>query len=648
MKISDKLKLMEENASSSKPLPLSSGRFSIEVFPPKTVAGLQNLYPRLACLGALCPLFVDVTWSAGGETWNVSLEICKVVQKVFQLDAMLHVACIGMPEEVLLRVLHAAKNANIRNILALRGDDPLIPKNKAKTIADDKPKLARAVNLVKLIREHFGDFFCIGVAGFPEGRGGSAVVNVDEGIKHLVEKVNAGADFIVSQVFFDPAVFLKFKKMCRDAGVNVPIIPGLMPITSIQQLTRVVKLAEITLPLHMANKLESIRNDDAKVQEYGQKILHTIIQALKEGGVSVFHFFSMNLEQPLTQILLESNLVSSHGTPVTPTSTKCRQTRYLPFSHMPVVTVDGECGHRASENVRPIHWQYRPSTYMLRTSEWDRYPNGRWGHSSSPAYGSLNNYHLLTLHTTEGNKNIADCGMTIRSEKDVFNIMSAFIEGKFPDMVLPWHDEPVALETGKISSQLKNLNMYGFMTINSQPRVNGVPSSDPVFGWGPLDGVVYQKAYLEFFCSPERLSLFFSVLDKYPTISVLAENEKGEKHNRSHGRVQALTWGVFAESEIIQPTVTDQESFTAWREEAFGLWRVMWNNRLEGGTIQRTVLESMISEYFLVSVVDHNYVDGDIFSIFEEVINITGLDMELPNRKASSMKDLFKIISWKI
>ncbi|KNC78859.1 hypothetical protein SARC_08722, partial [Sphaeroforma arctica JP610] len=605
-------------------------QFSIEVFPPKTVAGLQNLYPRLARLGSLGPLFIDVTYASGGETWEISLEICKVAQRAFSLDAMLHVACIGMTEDKCLEILNAAKDAQIQNLLIIRGDEPVIHKrNNPKAQAEPLKVLNKALDMVQLTRKHFGDYFCIGVAGFPEGRVGCGADKVDDGIAHLTEKVTAGADFILTQVFFDPEVFLTYMRKCREAGINVPIIPGLMPITGYQQLVRVVKLAGITIPEGMAKTLDSIRNDDAKVQAYGQQVLQEIILKLKESGESNFHFFTMNLEQPLTQILLDNQLstVGENNKRRTPTSM-----RSLPFSQ---AQADGALGsRRESETVRPIHWQYRPSTYKLRTSEWDRYPNGRWGDSSSPAYGSLSNYHLLTLHTSAGDKTVSKCGVTIRSERDVFRIMSAFIEGKFPSLVLPWHDEPIAKETEQISSSLKELNDNGFMTINSQPRINAVPSSDPIFGWGPADGVVYQKAYLEFFCSAAKLEALFQILGKYPTMSLLAENEKGERRqHKSQGRVQALTWGVFPESEIVQPTVTDQESFTAWREEAFGLWRVMWSDKLEAGTKARDVLESMISKYYLVSVVDHNYIDGDLFGIFNEIIDTAR--EEAPVRKPS-------------
>jgi len=174
-----------------------------------------------------------------------------------------------------------------------------------------------------------------------------------------------------------------------------------------------------------------------------------------------------------------------------------------------------------------------------------------------------------------------------------------------------------------IKDQLLHLNTNGFLTINSQPRINGASSTDEKVGWGPKGGYIYQKAYIEFFVSPENLKLFIDAVTKtFTSLTYHAVNVKGESFtNTPEGsHTSAVTWGVFPGKEIQQPTVVDTESFLVWKDEAFALWKSQWAALYDVGTTSRQIVDKIIDSYFLVNVVDNNFIDGDIFAIFNSVI----------------------------
>ncbi|RYH26319.1 5,10-methylenetetrahydrofolate reductase [archaeon] len=196
--------------------------FSFEFFPPKTEAGVENLYLRMDRMTALQPIFVDVTWGAGGCTKELTMAICEYTQTYFGVDVLMHLTCTQLSIDKLKRILAAAKEAGIQNVLALRGDPP----KGSLAWEPVSGGCEHAIDLVKLIRKEYGDFFCIGVAGFPEGHPHSKETNITQDILHLKEKVDAGADFVLTQFFYDPQIFLAYRDQCVSVGINVPIIPG--------------------------------------------------------------------------------------------------------------------------------------------------------------------------------------------------------------------------------------------------------------------------------------------------------------------------------------------------------------------------------------------------------------------------------------
>jgi len=158
------------------------------------------------------------------------------------------------------------------------------------------------------------------------------------------------------------------------------------------------------------------------------------------------------------------------------------------------------------------------------------------------------------------------------------------------------------------------------MTINSQPRVNAASSDDKDLGWGEPKGIVYQKAYVEFFCSPEKLLLLKKEIQNFPSLTYHAVNQKGDTFKNSQHRVNAVTWGVFPDSELKQPTVVDTESFLVWKSEAFALWK-NWSSIYEETSKSKEIIDNIQDTHYLVNIVDNDFISGDIFKIFTKIIN---------------------------
>ncbi|KIH55788.1 hypothetical protein ANCDUO_14048 [Ancylostoma duodenale] len=219
--------------------------------------------------------------------------------------------------------------------------------------------------------------------------------------------------------------------------------------------------------------------------------------------------------------------------------------------------------------------------------DWDDFPNGRWGNSSSPAFGDLQDYYLFHLKAQTKKEDLLKMyGEELLSFDDVKKVFTNFIsqsvnENGVKVTTLPWNEQDVGVqaETKLINEQLLWCNENGILTVNSQPSVNGAPSTDPLVGWGKPGGYCYQKAYLECFISKENaLSLLEIVDDYYPRINYHIINHDGS-FDRMNGEATtpiAVTWGVFPGAEIAQPTVVDPLAFRAWKDEAYDTWIKNW------------------------------------------------------------------------
>ena len=363
-----------------------------------------------------------------------------------------------------------------------------------------------ATDLVKFIKEVYGDYFVICVAGYPHGHPDCA--SYEEDLVHLKEKVDAGADFIITQLFFKPEKFIQYVRDCRKIGINCPIIPGILPIQSYDSLRHICKLSKLEVPDDIVKTLETIKDNDEAIRKYGiDQAVKLCKDLLDSGVVNGLHFYTLNREVAVTEILRGLGLWIADP-----------YHRDLPWKQSPV-----SCHQRKYEDVRPIFWSIRPKSYVCRTSDWDQFPNGRWGNSSAPSFGDLKDYHIFYTNKLNVKEYLNQWGHELNDEKDIWHVFDAFITGN-PNKdghkvtLFPWCEEGLAPETNLLKEELSNLNKNGILTINSQPNVNGEPSSDPIIGWGSPDGYVYQKAYLEFFISSDYLKYLLTALDKYPRV----------------------------------------------------------------------------------------------------------------------------------
>merc|ERR1719159_382045 len=297
-------------------------------------------------------MWIDVTWGAGGSTADKTLEICINAQKYHGLNVMMHLTCTNMPKESLHAALSTCKEHGIRNILALRGDPPAgVNQGEWKQVEGG---FAYAVDLVKFIRQEFGDFFCIAVAGYPEGH--LEATSKDDDMVRLKEKCDAGADLIVTQLFYGNELFQEWVDKCRKMGITIPILPGIMPIQSFGGFTRMTGLCKTKVPQYIHDALEPVKESDEKVKDMGVELCIKQCKDLLARGSPGLHFYTLNLEASVMRI------VEGLGIQVDWTAA-----RELPWRPSP-----GEI--RKGEDVRPIFWANRPHSYVRRTAEWNEFP----------------------------------------------------------------------------------------------------------------------------------------------------------------------------------------------------------------------------------------------------------------------------------
>lgn len=591
--------------------------FSLEFFPPRTPNGAVNLLGKFDRMVRGCPLFCDITWhpagNPGGDKETSSMTIASAALNYCGLETMLHMTCANQTKEVITKHLKKAKALGIRNILALRGDPT--DGDEWKTFEGG---LSYGTDMVKHIRKEFGDCFTICVAGYPTGHPDCA--SYEEDLLHLKEKVDAGADFIITQLFFEAQTFLKFVKDCRAIGIVVPIIPGILPIQAYASLRNLVKLSRLEVPKSIVDAIEPIKDDDEAIRKYGVKLCIDMCRELLDSGiVPGLHFYTLNREVATKEVLTALNLWNQDPSASRPMPWRCSANK-----------------KRIAEDVRPIFWATRPRSYLYRTSDWDEFPNGRWGNSSSPSFGELSDHYLFYLRgkLLKKEETLKMWGRSLTCVEDVFEPFTCYLSGKpNKDGVkvtsLPWNEYELAPETNRLRERLIELNNRGFLTINSQPAVNGAPSSDPTVGWGGKGGYIYQKAYLEFFTSKPLVDILLHVLKDYENINYHVVNCEGtvDVTNSDSLSPIAVTWGVFPGREIIQPTVVDPISFKIWKDEAYGLWKTQWRKLYAEGSQSWNVIDEVCRTYYLVNLVDNDFVKGDL--IYEMLTKVLQLSDEI-------------------
>ena len=277
--------------------------------------GVENLFERQKRMVALKPqpTFCDITWGAGGTTADLTLDIAARMQNEVGIETMMHLTCTNMPVEQLDGALARCREAGVTNILALRGDPP----KGQETFAAVEGGFACALDLVKHIRAGHGDFFGIAVAGYPEAHPDAIVLddeakmaeNYAKDVAYLKEKCDAGADLVVTQLFYDVALYFQFVKDCRAAGITVPIIPGIMPIMTYGGFKRMTSFCKTKVPAEVAAAVEARKDDDDAVREYGIELGTSMCKELLAGGAPGIHLYTLNLEKSPVAILENLGLV---------------------------------------------------------------------------------------------------------------------------------------------------------------------------------------------------------------------------------------------------------------------------------------------------------------------------------------------------
>lgn len=260
---------------------------SFEFFPPKTQDGVEHLYRTVEELRPCRPSFVSVTYGAGGSTRDRTLELVGRIQRDLGILTMAHLTCVGSSREEIRETLVRLYDSGIRNVLALRGDPP-----KGETSFQPVAGGFRyASELVAFIREQAMDF-CVGAACYPEGH--VETRDLEQDLAHLSTKVAAGVDFLVTQLFFDNEDYRAFVRRARSAGITVPIVPGLMPVTNVGQVQRFTQMCGARIPQELNRRLRIVSNDPAAVVATGVQWAVDQGRALLRAGAPGLHFYTLN------------------------------------------------------------------------------------------------------------------------------------------------------------------------------------------------------------------------------------------------------------------------------------------------------------------------------------------------------------------
>jgi len=266
-----------------------SGQFDIsfEIFPPKTAEGDGALWANVAPLAAFHPTFISCTYGAGGSTRGRTLELCEQITKRFDVSATAHFTCLGGSVDELREWLTWAGQHGVRNIMALRGDAPVGQADWKQV----EGGLRYANELVELIHREFPQFG-IGVAGYPEKHPQAPSLEVD--ITNLKRKVDAGADAIFTQLFYVNDAFYRFRDRCEQAGIKVPIVPGLMPVTNVAQTQRFTQMCGSRIPQELLRRLRIVESDASAVVATGVHWCAEQARQLLDKGVRGIHFYTLN------------------------------------------------------------------------------------------------------------------------------------------------------------------------------------------------------------------------------------------------------------------------------------------------------------------------------------------------------------------
>ena len=263
---------------------------SFEVFPPKTTTAFDSVKTATEEIAALKPAFMSVTYGAGGGTSQYTLDIARNIKETYGVPTLAHLTCVSSTRETVKEKIKAIRESGIQNVMALRGDIPADRCGEDRSAWDYR----YAVDLIRELKESDPDF-CIGAACYPEIHPESP--NQKEDIRHLKEKVDAGAQFLTTQMFFDNNLFYNFLYKIREAGITVPVIPGIMPITGANQVERAIKLSGSFMPQRFKSLVDRFGTSPEAMMQAGIIYATDQIIDLYANGIPCVHVYSMNKPQ---------------------------------------------------------------------------------------------------------------------------------------------------------------------------------------------------------------------------------------------------------------------------------------------------------------------------------------------------------------
>lgn len=275
---------------------------SFEIFPPRTDRGYDNLKFELSIMADLHPDLITVTYGAMGTTRDKTLDIASLIKDQFGIEPACHLTCVGATKSELDSILQNIYDSGVRNIVALRGDPPEGEKN----FIAPEDGYSHGNQLVEHIRKFeikngYKNYFGIAVAGYPEKH--IEASELDSDLKNLKRKVDAGADVIITQLFFNNDYYFEFVERVREIGITVPVIPGIMPILSAKQIQRITSLCGTTIPDELKEKLDSTLEDDQKARDIGIKQCIQQSKDLLSRGVPGIHFYVLNKSSHMIRIM---------------------------------------------------------------------------------------------------------------------------------------------------------------------------------------------------------------------------------------------------------------------------------------------------------------------------------------------------------
>jgi methylenetetrahydrofolate reductase (NADPH) len=461
--------------------------------------------------------------------------------------------------------------------------------------------------LVQFIKAEFGDHFCVGVGCYPEKHPDAPSAELD--LKHFKAKVDAGADFAVTQFFFDADVYFLFVERCRNLGINIPIFPGVMPIQKYRLLQQMTEACKVQVPDQIRAQLEVM--DDDYVTKFGIQTAVEMGKKLLAGGAPGLYLYTLNMEASATAVVTEMQLnVDAQLRNVYPFARSSPNGSPSRSRHPDCAMERSPAERFADRNLAERRDSRSPTSSSSRKNAWDEHSPDN-GNRQEPDHKRL----WMTLYAaptrSRAELEALSASWTFQAPSDLERLFARFHDASDGTVQqLPWVSQPPGVESVTIKPDLVKLCKFGILPINAQARVNAALSSDPTVGWGDPDGIVFQKAYVELFCSPAHFGLLRRKFDEHRKVEWLAATRTGQlMSSKRKSKVTALTWGVFPGQPIQEPTSMDSDKFLVWRNKAFALWRLF----PEATEASRAHLQEIMDSWYLVCVLDNDFLYSDLF-----------------------------------